>query len=91
MLSNIVVQTCEALNFIKQTLSSHFSSESTAFVDRVFERVGELFEGKYPGYQPSDTTYHDFIHTCEATVAVVRIVDGHLRSGKPPNPDPSRS
>ena len=85
MLSTIVVQTCEALNCIKQILSSHFSSESTAFVDRVFERVGELFEGQYPGYQASDTTYHDFTHTCEATVAVVRIVDGHLRSGKPPN------
>ena len=85
MLSTIVVQTCEALNCIKQILSSHFSSESTAFVGRVFERVGELFEGKYPGYQASDTTYHDFTHTCEATVAVVRIVDGHLRSGKPPN------
>ena len=85
MLSTIVVQTCEALNCIKQILSSHFSSESTAFVGRVFERVGELFEGQYPGYQASDTTYHDFTHTCEATVAVVRIVDGHLRSGKPPN------
>ena len=85
MLSTIVVQTCEALNCIKQILSSHFSSESTAFVGRVFERVGELFEGQYPGYQASDTTYHDFTHTCEATVAVVRIVDGHIRSGKPPN------
>jgi len=84
MLSTIVVQTCEALTFIKQTFGSHFPSQSTAFVDRVFERVGELFEGKYPGYQPSDTSYHDFTHTCAATVAVARIVDGHLRSGKHP-------
>ena len=75
---------CEALPFIKQTFGFHFPTESIDFIDRVFEQVGDLFEGRYPGYQSSDTAYHDFTHTCEATVAVACILDGHLRSGKPP-------
>ena len=79
------MKNCETLTFINQLLGSHFPAESTNFIDRVFERVGDLFEGRYDGYQHSDTTYHDFTHTCEATVAVVRILDGHIRSGNPPS------
>ena len=78
------MKTCDTLTRISETFSSHFSSESTDFIVRVFNRVADLFEGRYPGYQSSDTTYHDFTHTCEATMAVVHILDGHLRSGKPP-------
>jgi hypothetical protein len=78
------LKNCEALTFINQIFSSHFPSESLDFIDRVFERVRDLFEGEYPGYQSSDTTYHDYTHTCEATVAVVRILDGHMQGGNPP-------
>lgn len=74
----------DAPSFIQQTFGTHFSAESPDFIDRVVDRVGDLFAGRYPGYQASDTAYHDFTHTCEATVAAVRILDGHLRSGTPP-------
>ncbi len=82
------MKSCDTLIRISETFSSHFPSESTDFIARVFHRVAELFEGSYPGYQSSDTTYHDFVHTCEATLAVVHILNGHLRSGKPPNLSP---
>lgn len=38
-----------------------------------------MFEGRYPGYQSCDTPFHDYTHTLEVTVALVRIIDGHLR------------
>ena len=44
----------------------------------------DLFEGRYPGYQASDTAYHNFEHTCDATVAVTRILDGHIKGGEAP-------
>ncbi len=79
---------CEALTVINQTFSRHFPSASLAFIDRVIERVRDLFEGRYPGYQSSDTTYHDYKHTCEATEAVVCVLDGHIRGGKSPHLSP---
>ena len=82
--SMMKVTTQESLTLIEQTFAAHFPAESTDFIDRVFERVDDLFEGRYSGYQSSDTTYHDFTHTCEATVAVVRILDGHIRGEEPP-------
>jgi len=81
---DIHVERDKILDFVKNTFTSHFFGKSTIFLDKIFARIQDLFEGRYPGYQRSDTAYHGFTHTCEATVAVVRILDGHIRSGKPP-------
>ncbi len=81
---DIHVESDETLDFVQNTVTSHFLGKSTILLDKVFARVQDLFEGRYPGYQRSDTAYHDFKHTCEATVAVVRILDGHIKSGKFP-------
>jgi hypothetical protein len=78
------IKTDETPSFIVKTFASHFPDASTTFLDNVFEKIQDLFEGRYPGYQQSDTAYHDFIHTCRAAVAVTRILDGHLKSGKTP-------
>ena len=81
---DIHVESDDTLNFVKNTFTSHVLGKSTIFLDKVFARVQDLFEGRYRGYQRSDTAYHDFKHTCEATVAVVRILDGHIKSRKFP-------
>ncbi len=81
---DIHVDSDKTLDFVKNTFTSHFLGKSTIFLEQAFERIQDLFEGRYPGYQHSDTAYHDFKHTCEATVAVVRILDGHIKSGKFP-------
>ncbi|MEE8350274.1 MAG: hypothetical protein V3R94_11925 [Acidobacteriota bacterium] len=75
---------CESLTVINQILSRHFPSASLDFIDRLIERVEDLFFGRYSGYQSSDTTYHDYKHTCEATEAVACVLDGHIRGGNPP-------
>ncbi|MDA2929589.1 hypothetical protein MYX84_06530 [Acidobacteria bacterium AH-259-O06] len=75
----------QTLNFVEKTFTSHFSDRSTTFLCKVFGGVEDLFAGRYPGYQGSDTAYHDLTHTCEATVAVVRLLDGHIKRRKPPS------
>ncbi len=47
---------------------------------RAFGDVQALFEGRYPGYLPCDTLYHDLRHTLDMTLAMARLVDGHERS-----------
>ena len=79
------IKTNKTSNFIVKTFASHFPDASTTFLEKVFEKIQDLFEGRYPGYQQSDTAYHDFTHTCRATVAVTRILDGHIKSGKAPS------
>ena len=83
---NIDVDRKKTFDFVKETFSSCFPDESTTFLFKVFERVQDLFEGRYPGYQHSDTAYHDLTHTGKATVAVARILDGHIKSGNSPVP-----
>jgi len=78
------IKTDETSDFIIKTFASHFSDASTTFLEQAFERIQDLFEGRYPGYLKSDTAYHDFTHTCRASVAVTRILDGHIKSGKAP-------
>lgn len=51
-----------------------FSPLTQAFAD-----VQALFEGRYPGYLPCDTLYHDARHTFDMTLAMARLVDGHDR------------
>lgn len=46
---------------------------------RAFDDVNLLFEGRYPGYLPCDTLYHDARHTLDMTLAMARLIDGHDR------------
>jgi len=78
------IKTDKTSDFIIKMFTSHFSDASTTFLAGVFEKIQDLFEGRYPGYQKSDTAYHDFAHTCRAAVTVSRILDGHIKSGKIP-------
>lgn len=43
-----------------------------------FHRVRDLFEGRYPGYGPCDTPYHNYPHTLDVFLASARILDGYL-------------
>ena len=74
------IKTDKTSDFIINTFTSHFSDASTTFLAGVFAKIQDLFEGRYPGYQESDTAYHDFAHTCRAAVTVSRILDGHIKS-----------
>jgi hypothetical protein len=49
-------------------------------LQRGFADFHALFEGRYPGYLPCDTLYHDMRHTLDMTLAMARLIDGHERS-----------
>lgn len=63
---------------------AHFPNHGAGFISAVFHEVQNAFAGTQQGYQRCDTTFHDLVHTCQATVATIRIFDGHLKSRQPP-------
>jgi len=74
----------ETLPYVRQLFLESFPGRSPEFLAAVFGRVSDLFAGRYPGYQACDTKFHDVAHTCQATVATLRILDGQRKSGRQP-------
>ncbi len=52
------------------------SALETAFIDLAFYDLRRLFSGQFPGYQASDTPYHDLRHTISVALALVRMMHG---------------
>ncbi|OQX06240.1 MAG: hypothetical protein BWK76_26490 [Desulfobulbaceae bacterium A2] len=48
----------------------------TSFIDLAFYDLRRLFSGQFPGYQASDTPYHDLRHTVSVALALVRLLHG---------------
>jgi hypothetical protein len=59
--------------------AARYPGVQLASLERAFADVKALFEGRYPGYLPCDTLYHDVRHTLDMTLATARLVDGHDR------------
>jgi hypothetical protein len=74
----------DTLQYVRQLFLEGFPGRSPEFLTTVFERVCDLFAGRYPGYRACDTEFHDIAHTCQATVAALRILDGQRKSGRRP-------
>jgi hypothetical protein len=70
----------ETVRLTSAIFLAHFSGQSIGFVSAVFHQVQDAFVGRHLGYQRCDTAFHDFAHTCQATVATARLLDGHLKS-----------
>lgn len=68
----------------EDTLTRHFTGHDVTFLRAVFALIESLFTGRYPGYQACDCPFHDLAHTLQATQALARLVDGHIRSGATP-------
>lgn len=63
-------------------LKSLFPDYDGEVFRKAFEDVQQLFFGKYPGYQASNTKYHDFEHTCSVVLADVRLIYGAMAEGE---------
>jgi hypothetical protein len=46
------------------------------FVPRAFEWMASCFQGRHPDYQAIDLHYHDFEHTMQGTLCMVRLLRG---------------
>src|SRR6478609_4904821 len=69
---------------VKDAFADIGSAASFPLLDRLFEDVQGMFEGRYAGYQAIDMKYHDFEHTLQATLCLVHILQGRGRTPDKP-------
>ncbi len=46
------------------------------FLDLSFENTEKIFTGRFPGYQASNTSYHNLDHTMAVALALLRLIHG---------------
>ncbi len=63
--------------------ATRYPGADLAPLRRAFSDVKALFTGRFPGYLPCDTLYHDLRHTLDMTLAMARLLDGHDRALAP--------
>ena len=61
---------------VSSIYSSLFPDAESGFVRRAFGWAGQFFSGRYGDYQAIDTSYHDFEHTLQGTLCLVRMLRG---------------
>jgi hypothetical protein len=49
--------------------------------EQAYGDVVRLFDGNYPGYRGSNTSYHDLAHTMHVSLALVRLIHGAFMEG----------
>ncbi|MEF2231180.1 MAG: hypothetical protein V3571_09650, partial [Pseudodesulfovibrio sp.] len=69
------------LREVDRILSENFPGYDRRLFHLAFRDVEQLFFGKYPGYQASNTRYHDFEHTCSVLLADARLIYGAMAAG----------
>jgi len=66
----------ETLAEIKKILHLIDPSLDPSPVEKIFEDIIHLFNGKFPGYKANNTKYHNLEHTCSSTLASARLIHG---------------
>jgi hypothetical protein len=66
-------------------LTARYPGADLAPLRQAFTDIKALFAGRFPGYLPCDTLYHDLRHTLDMTVAMARLLDGHDRARAAPD------
>ncbi|HEY4249176.1 MAG TPA: HD domain-containing protein [Lacunisphaera sp.] len=69
---------------VKNAFALISAQASFSLLDRLFADVTNMFNGKHPGYLGIDMHYHDYEHTLQATVCLIKILEGRHRSGDKP-------
>jgi predicted metal-dependent HD superfamily phosphohydrolase len=65
---------------VKAVFAGIGAEASFPLLDRLFQDVTDMFEGRYAGYQAVDMHYHNYEHTLQATVCLVHILEGRSRT-----------
>ena len=65
---------------VKAAFAELGAQASFPLIDRLFEDVTGMFQGRYPGYRAIDMFYHDYEHTLQATVCLIHLLQGRTRS-----------
>lgn len=65
---------------VKDAFAGIGAQASFPLIDRLFEDVTGMFDGRYPGYRSIDMKYHDYEHTMQATVCLIHLLEGRSRT-----------
>jgi hypothetical protein len=71
------------LAFVRALFRAYYPARAFAPVERSFDRVGDLYAGRYPGYRGCNTEYHDYCHVLEVFSTTARLLDGRNLKGEP--------
>ena len=69
------------LNEIKQIVTLMTGGFDPSNLEMVYGDVVTLFKGEFPGYQASNTKYHDLEHTNSVALAAARLIHGCTLAG----------
>jgi hypothetical protein len=69
------------LNEIKQIVTLMVGGYDPSNLEMVYGDVVTLFKGEFPGYQASNTKYHDLEHTNSVALAAARLIHGCTLAG----------
>jgi hypothetical protein len=58
-----------------------FKDLDLTLLDTVFRDISALFEGRYPSFRGCNTQFHDFQHTTDCYLAMVRLMHGAFLQG----------
>jgi hypothetical protein len=61
-----------------------FPGGKPTLVRQAFEWAGQCFSGGFEGYQPIDSLYHDFEHTLQGALCMVRLLRGRHKAKATP-------
>ncbi len=71
----------EVLAEVRKIVLLMFPQFDFSLVQNVFEDIVRLFQGKYPGYRPCNTRYHDLKHTTNCLLVMARLIHGAFING----------
>ncbi|MFM1942785.1 MAG: hypothetical protein RI897_1767 [Verrucomicrobiota bacterium] len=69
---------------VKVAYKAMFPAAAEVLVVEYFRWATDAFEGRYGDYLPVDARYHDFEHTLQGTLCMVRILRGRHEAGVRP-------
>ncbi len=69
---------------VQKAYLSIFADGNRAFVPETFRQITDCFHGRYEDYQPIDALYHDFEHTMQGTLCMVRLLRCREKTGAAP-------
>lgn len=61
---------------IKLIISLMIDEFDYDFLDLCFENTEKIFNGRFPGYQACNTSYHNLDHTMAVALALIRMIHG---------------
>ncbi len=67
---------------IKLIISLMIDDFDFDFLDLCFENTERIFNGRFPGYQASNTSYHNLDHTMAVALALLRLTHGIFSQDK---------